>query len=138
MAPERRAVVFFYGLFMDMDLLRAKGLHPEDDTHAMVEDYALRIGQRATLVRKGGGRVHGVVASLAFDELERLYAEPSVQAYRPEAVLVRLASGDVIAALAFTLPVPPDGNERNPDYALKLRAVAHRIGLPADYVASID
>lgn len=134
----RRTDVFFYGLFMDEDLLRAKGLAPESTEHAVVDDVTLRIGQRAALVPTPGGRVHGVVMSLSLSELSRLYAEPGVQAYRPEAVLVRLASGGVIAALCYNLPQPPAPNERNPEYASKLRALAQKIGLPAEYVATLQ
>jgi hypothetical protein len=82
--------------------------------------------------------VHGVVASLSHDELEKLYSEPSVRAYRPEAVLAHLANGEVIAALCFNLSQPPSPAERNPEYAAKLRVIAERIGLPVEYVASIQ
>ena len=133
----RRADVFFYGLFMDEELLHAKGVKPEGAEHAAVDGFALRIGQRAALVPTPGGRVHGLVFSLTLSELDRLYSEPSVQAYRPQAVLAQLASGGVIAALCYNLPQPPSPTERNPEYAAKLRALAQKIGLPAEYVASL-
>jgi hypothetical protein len=133
----RRADLFFYGLFMDEELLRAKGVDPRDREHATVDDVSLRIGERATLVPTPGGRVHGVVCALTLSELNRLYAEPSLQAYRAEAVLAHLASGGMIAALCYILPDPPSPSERNPDYADKLRTLAQKIGLPADYVASL-
>jgi hypothetical protein len=62
--------------------------------------------------------------SLAGDELERLYSEPGVQAYRPKAVVVHPASGGVISALCYNLPEPPPPDEHNAEYATKLRAVA--------------
>ena len=133
----RRTDVFFYGLFMDEDLLRSKGVKPESVELASVHGVALRIGRRAALVPSLGHRVHGVVCSLTLDELEQLYSEPSVRAYQPEAVLVELAAGGVIAALCYNLPDAPEANEHNPEYAAKLRALAHRIGLPADYVATL-
>src|SRR5215475_6861242 len=78
---NRRADVFFYGLFMDQELLRGKGLTPQGIELAWVDGFSLRIGQRAALVPKLGGRVHGVVISLMLEELDRLYSEPSVSAY---------------------------------------------------------
>jgi hypothetical protein len=135
--PSRRADVFFYGLFMDQELLRARGLAPQGAALASVPGLALRIGQRAALVPHASGRVHGVVLSLTLEELERLYAEPSVQAYKPQAVLAELAGGGTVAALCYNLPVPPLPSERNPEYAARLRAVAERVGLPAEYVASL-
>lgn len=133
----RRAYVFFYGLFMDEELLRAEGLQPESAERAAVDGFALQIGQRAALVPTPGGRVHGVVFSLTLSELDRLYSEPSLQAYRPQAVLAHLANGGVIAALCYNLPQPPLPTERNPEYAAKLRAVAQKVGLPSEYVASL-
>lgn len=123
---------------MDEELLRSKGLQPEGAERAAVEGLSLRIGQRAALVPTPGGRVHGIVFSLTLSELALLYSEPSVEAYRPQAVLAQLASGGVIAALCYNLPQPPLPTERNPEYASKLRAVAERVGLPSEYVASIQ
>lgn len=123
---------------MDEDLLRAKGLKPEGAEHAVVDEVTLRIGQRAALVPTPGGRVHGLVISLTLSELDSLYADPGVQAYRPQAVLARLASGGVIAALCYNLPQPPAPTERNPEYAAKLRALAQRVGLPAEYIATLQ
>ena len=113
----RHPYVFFYGLFMDEELLRSKGLQPEGAERAAVDGLSLRIGQRAALVPSPGGRVHGLVFSLPLSELERLYSEPSVEAYRPQAVLAQLASGGVVAALCYNLPQPPLPTERNPEYA---------------------
>jgi hypothetical protein len=134
----RRIDVFFYGLFMDEDLLRAKGVTALDFRPASVPGFELRIGNRATLVPAQSGRVVGLVASLTHVDLERLYADPGVQAYRPEAVLSHLANGETLAALCFNLVEPPSANERNPEYVLKLRALAERLDFPADYVASIE
>ena len=54
--PSRPADVFFYGLFMDEDLLREKGLNPQRAALASVDGLALRIGKRAALVPTPGGR----------------------------------------------------------------------------------
>jgi Gamma-glutamyl cyclotransferase, AIG2-like len=134
---SRRADVFFYGLFMDQDLLRAKGFEPEGVELASVTGFVLRIGMRAALVPEPSGRVFGSVMSLTLSELEQLYSEPSLQEYRPQAVLAHLEKGGVIAALCYNLLKPPLPNEHNPDYAAKLRVVAQKVGLPADYVASL-
>jgi hypothetical protein len=134
----RYAAVFFYGLFMDENLLRAKGLHPRDAELASVDGFALRIGQRAALVATAGSRVHGLVMSVPLDELERLYSEPSVQAYQPQALLAELAGGGTIAALCYNLPQPPAATDRNPEYVAKLRAVAEKVGLPPEYIASLQ
>ena len=132
-----RVEVFFYGLFMDEELLREKGLKPENRRPAFVDDFQLVIGERATLVRCEGAKAHGVVYTLTRGEVEALYSEESVSAYRSEVVPARLADGRVAQALCFNLPAQPSEGERNPVYASKLRELARRIGLPDEYVSSI-
>lgn len=126
--PDRSADVFFYGLFMDQALLHSKGIQPERVEVAWVDGLELRIGQRAALARSERGRVYGLVMTLALAQLEKLYAEPGVEAYRPEAVLAHLSGGGTIAAMCYNLPQPPAASERNPEYADKLRAVARKGG----------
>jgi hypothetical protein len=136
-SDARRVAVFFYGLFMDEDLLRTKGAEPTHVERAVLEDWALRIGQRATLVPAKGSRVYGILMELTQTEIEQLYADPSVRAYRPEAVLARRGDGTAVPALCFNLLEPPRPEERNPEYATKLRALARRLELPAVYVESL-
>ena len=134
----RKINVFFYGLFMDETLLQTKGIPLPNLRVASVSGFQLRIGTRATLVPAPAGRVFGLVASLSHHELERLYAEPSVQTYKPEAVLADLANGETVTALCFNLVEPPSSDEHNLDYAAKLRALAERLNFPSDYVSSIE
>ena len=134
---DERVEVFFYGLFMDEALLREKGLSPEGRRPAFVENFRLVIGERATLVPCARGRVYGVLFSLTRGEVGALYSEESVSAYRPESVPARLADGTVVTALCYNLPAPHAAEGHNPLYASKLRELAARLGLPADYVSSI-
>ena len=134
---ERRVEVFFYGLFMDADALREKGFHPAGARQARVEGMALVLGERATLVPENGGCVHGMLMSLTHAEVDRLYAEPSVAAYRAEPVLAALRDGGIVAALCFNLPAVPADVRSNPEYAAKLRVAAKKMGLPEAYIASI-
>ena len=84
--------VFFYGLFMDVDLLRSKGAHPERPRVGWVEDTRLAIGARAALVPEPGSRAYGVVISLPEEEVQALYADESVSDYAPGPVEVTLAA----------------------------------------------
>ena len=134
---EGRLDVFFYGLFMDEALLRGRGLDPLDRRVASVENFRLAIGERATLLPCAGSDAYGVLFSLTREEVDALYSEDSVKAYRPEPVRARTAEGAVVHALCFNLPAPPEAEERNPQYASRLRELAARIGLPRAYVSSI-
>lgn len=137
-AEGRRIEVFFYGLFMDESLLLEKGLRPASRRVARVEGFRLFIGARATLSPCEGCEVYGVLYSLKPSEVDALYSEETVRAYRPEAVCAQLPDGTAVPALCFNLPEPPDAHVRNPAYALKLRELAQRLGLPAEYVSSIN
>jgi len=133
----RRIDVFFYGLFMDAELLAGKGVSPVNIRPASVPGFVLRIGQRATLLRQPNSRAHGMLMELTHKEIDFLYSEASVSAYRPEAVLVELDDGSRVPALCFNLVVPPAPEEANSEYAAKLSALARRLKLPADYIAAI-
>jgi AIG2-like family len=132
----RRLSVFFYGLFMDPELLRGKGLQPENARRACVRGMRLRIGERAALELDPDGIVYGMLFELTHGDIERLYAEPSVAPYRPEAVLAEPDEGEPVAALCYNLPSAPT-DKPNLEYVRKLRALAIRLGLPAGYVNSI-
>lgn len=135
---RRRVDVFFYGLFMDPELLRAEGYTPQDSQIAFVDGFAVRVGRRAWLASAPGKRAYGATMSLTHAELERLYSVPTLEAYRPEPILAHLADGRVIPALCYNLPEPPDSKERNPEYLAKLCAVAQKVGLPPNYLAMLE
>ena len=111
---HRRLEIFFYGLFMDTEVLEAKGIHPVDIRLAAVPGFRLRIGARAALVPAPGGEVHGVLMRLSHAEVEKLYSEPSVQVYRPEPVLATASNGASVASLCYNLPEPPTANIATP------------------------
>ena len=96
--------VFFYGLFMDDGLLATKGIEPSEIRIGFVNDYALRIGERATLVRCAGSRAYGVSMQIAPGEAKELYAEPSVADYQPEPVIAELMDGTCVDAVCYNLP----------------------------------
>ena len=133
----RRIAVFFYGLFMDDELLRAKGVDATNSRIASVEGYALHIGERATLVPNQRGRIYGTIKELSYTEIDHLYSEPSVNAYKPEAVLAKLVDGSQVPALCFNLPSTMYKTLPNLEYASKLRELARRVGLPSTYVENI-
>ncbi len=135
---DRRVDGFFYGLFMDSNILRDRQVTGVNPRRAYVDGYALRIGQRATLVRAAGARAYGMVFALTHDELDRLYAGPGLEGYLPEAILAHLLEGETLPALCYNLDETPGHGEANTEYALRLRATLSSLDFPPDYVASIS
>lgn len=135
---ERRVDAFFYGLFMDAGVLGESNVEPFNPRRAHVADFALRIGERATLVPSAGARAYGVLYALTHAELDRLYAAPGLEQYRPEAVLARTDEGASVPALCYNLREAPRADGHNPEYAARLRSVLGRLGFPPEYVASVS
>src|SRR2546425_11457628 len=104
---DRRIDAFFYGLFMDVDVLRESKGTPSNPRRAYVADFALRIGQRATLLPAAGARAHGMLIALTHRELGRLYTAPGLEQYRPEAVLAPTPRGIIVPALCYNLREAP-------------------------------
>ena len=134
---DRRIDAFFYGLFMDVAILRDKQVAPANPRPAFVEGFELRIGPRATLLPHVGARAYGMLFALKHSELERLYIGPDLELYRAEAVLAQTLQGEVIPALCYNLPEAPSPDERNPEYAARLKGVLRKLNFPEAYVESL-
>ena len=129
--------IFFYGLFMDESLLAAKGVEPADVRVGFVDGYELRVGERATLVRRPTGRAYGALMDITPGEATELYAEASVADYLPEPVTVELVDGGRFEATCYNLPVDKVTGT-NSAYAESLLQVAARLGLPDSYLDEIS
>jgi hypothetical protein len=134
---DRRIDAFFYGLFMDVEVLGGSGVVPSNVRRAYVSDFALRIGARATLVASVGARAYGMLISLTHRDLATLYSAPSVAQYRPEAVLAQTLDGVATPALCYNLIETPGPDDRNPEYAVRLQGVLSKLDFPSEYIASI-
>ena len=130
--------IFFYGLFMDRTLLAEKGFHPEVVGPAVLPDYRIHIGERATLLPSAGRRAYGIVMELSDQEAHALYAEPSVRAYERERVEVALlASDQVVEAHCYNLPPELGLSGTNPEYAKQLSRLVEAVGLDSAYAREI-
>ena len=128
--------VFFYGLFMDESLLVTKGIEPSEVKIGFVDGYGLRIGERATLVRRPDGCAYGTVMDIAPSDATELYAEASVADYLPEPVTVELMDGTQIEATCYNLP-SDKVTGTNKEYAESLLDVATKLGFPDSYLDQI-
>ena len=122
---------------MDETLLREKGFQPTSPELGYIENYALRIGERATLVKIVGQRAYGAIMGLSEEELIRLYSDPTVEDYVPETVTAQLIEGGTRSVLSYNLPKEKLVG-KNKEYAISLTLVAKKIGLPAPYVAEVE
>lgn len=130
--------IFFYGLFMDRTLLAEKGLHPETIGPAVLSDYRIHIGERATLLPSASSRAYGIVMELSEQEAHALYSEPSVRAYKRERVQVALlASNQVVEAYCYNLPRELGLTGANPAYANELSRLVEALEFDSAYAQEI-
>ena len=128
---------FFYGLFMDEDLLKKKGLNPHNLRKAYLAGYGLRIGARATLEQSEGERSWGTIMQLESDELESLYKGDGVADYVPQTVQVTETTGETVEAVSYILPMVNILGS-NSTYAMTLVGIAKKLNLPEDYIKEIE
>ena len=135
-APRKRPV-FFYGLFMDPEVLRGHGIEAEEGRRARVDGHALRIGERATLVPLDGAHAYGMAYGLEAAQLQALYSADGLESYAPTVVTVHFEDGMSAPAECWVLAQAPAASAHNPDYVRKLREALTRLRVPADYIASV-
>jgi gamma-glutamyl AIG2-like cyclotransferase len=138
--PRPAVATFFYGSYMNPDVLREVEIDLRAPQVARLSGYELTIRPRANLTRSDRHVAWGVVAELDHRELERLYAHASDvlgECYLPEAVLVEHEGGRFRPALCYLchsmVPRPAETA-----YVERVAAPARALALPAWYIAHIE
>lgn len=130
--------IFFYGLFMDVRLLRGKGLHPTVIGPAELRGYQMHIGNRASLVPEASSISYGMLMDLPDEEATALYSAPDLRDYCPEEVSATLSSDRTDrTSLCYNLPHDKLGAGKNSDYADQLSALVLELGFPPVYASEI-
>jgi len=91
--------VFFYGLYMDPEILQTKGVAARNPRKATAKGYRLRIGKMATLLREAEREAYGIVYQLTHSELNALYWGAGLTGYVAEALSVETEEGKALAVL---------------------------------------
>ena len=93
--------VFFYGSYMNREVLGEVGIRLEEVEVARVAGWDIVIKPRANLVPSETSAVHGILTRATHDELTRLYAHAKDvlgEVYLPEAVIAETRLGSFRAA----------------------------------------
>ena len=126
---QRLNDVFFYGLYMDEDILKSKGVEPRNKRKALANGYELRLGNMATLLRVENAKAYGMVYSLTHEEIDILYKNSGLTQYVNEALMVELEDNSSIVTLCSVLLDEPKADERNDEYYQKLVTCMKKYGL---------
>ncbi|HEV3467864.1 MAG TPA: gamma-glutamylcyclotransferase family protein [Pyrinomonadaceae bacterium] len=132
---ERRVCVFFYGLYMDFEVLGRHGVSAERWEVASLAGYDFNVASWGHLVASDRGRVYGLNVAVTHQDLERLYGPSNTflkLRYFPEPVLVETAGGQFVPALCYVAHERPEGPV-NKDYVEGMIRLSKKYGFPEWY-----
>ncbi|MCL4706434.1 gamma-glutamylcyclotransferase [bacterium] len=137
---DREIWTFFYGSYMNFDVLKEVDLMPERWEVAKLYGFDIRIQPRANLIRSDQHCVYGIIAAATHEELQRLYAHAQGvlgEVYLPEAVLIETLDGKWLPALCYICPEmqPRPAAE---DYLDRIIKPAKALGFPQWYIARLE
>lgn len=137
---EPSVATFYYGSYINREVLREVGLDPERIDVARLPGYDLTIRPLANLVPSDRHTVYGVVAPATHSELERLYAHARDVLgglYLPYPVLPEVVGRGFEPALCYIAtsltPAPAD-----PAYVMRILEPAREYGFPSWYLSRIE
>jgi hypothetical protein len=132
---KRKVSVFFYGSFINLDVLKESDVVPHGYRIARLPGWDIKIAPLATLEPKDNACVYGIAVECTHEELERLYALEWVGAYLPEAVLIEV---DKAFLPAFTyIKWSYESRVAAPDYVERIAGPAEKLDFPGWYVDHI-
>ena len=132
---KRKVSVFFYGSFINLDVLKEVDFVPDGYRVARLLGWDIKIAPLATLEPKDSACVYGIAVECTHEELERLYAQEWVGAYLPEAVLIEIDRA-VLPALTY-IKWDYEPGSAAPDYVVRIAGPAEKLDFPGWYVDHI-
>jgi hypothetical protein len=137
---EPKVWTFFYGSYMNFDVLKEVNYAPEQWQVAKLSGFDIVIQPRANLIRSDQHCVYGIVATATHQELSRLYAHAKDilgETYLPEAVLVETSDGKWKPALCYICPAM-EPRPAATDYVDRIVKPARQFGFPAWYINRLE
>ena len=136
-----RVNVFFYGSYMNFDVLRAVDIGERDFEPSSISGYELTISPLANLRKRQRCTAYGILTRLTHPELDRLYQGHARTVlggiYLPEAVVVSRADGSAAAALCY-LSHDMQAASADADYVDRILKPAQAYGFPQWYLDHIS
>lgn len=138
---ERKVWVFFYGSYINLNVLEEVDIHPASIDIAKLSGFDIVIQPRANIVPSFEHSVFGILTSASHSELERLYEEHALgvlgERYLPEAVLVETLDGALQPALCYIASSMKARSAEN-DYIDRIAGPAREYGFPRSYIQRIE
>ena len=128
---------FFYGLYMDPDLLRGINVNPVDPRPAYLANRQIDFKGLVKVITKPDQKVWGMLIKLTKSDIEAMYSVEAAKVYSSESVLAILDDGHSIQATCYNLPINEQA-ELNRDYINKLLPILKKLSLPAPYIQEVE
>jgi hypothetical protein len=136
-AETKKVRVFFYGSFINRDVLARAGYFPGSMEIARLEGFDITTRPLATLVCSEGACVYGILTTATHAELQRLYGEEWVNAYLPEAVVVTTGDGALHPALCY-IATATTGGAPFENYLDRILEAAKTWAFPTSYIQRLE
>lgn len=127
---------FFYGLYMDADLLRSLNIKPENPRVARVDGYRLDLRGAVKALPQEGERVWGIIFRLPQEDLDKMYGGPKTKLYKREEMLAVTEDGQAITVGCYNQPEDSSA-AFNSEYCDQLIPAMRKAGLPSEYIDTI-
>lgn len=138
---EPKVWVFFYGSYINFDVLKEVDLIPSEWEVARAPGFDIRIAPRANLVRSDQHTVWGINATATHAQLARLYIEHAKgilgETYLPEAILTFTGDGKIRPAMTYICP-QMDPRPAEAAYVERIARPARQLGFPDWYLERIE
>jgi hypothetical protein len=129
--------IFFYGSFMDLELLRTLGVVPKTFETAELKNWSITFSPMATLVRREGDSVYGAIAELSRDEVRMLYSKGDLKRYYPVDITVSTKRNERVTVQCY---ISKSGTGQTPsvEYLQRVIQAAKNLGFPPVYLARLE
>lgn len=138
---EKKVWVFFYGSYINLDVLKEIDISPECFDIAKLSGFDIVIHPHANLIPSFEHSVFGILTTASHSELERLYKDHALdvlgELYLPEAVIVQTLDGTLQSALCYIAPKMKAALAEN-DYIDRIVGPARHYDFPKSYIKHLE
>lgn len=137
---EKSVKVFFYGSYINVNVLKEVNINLKTWEVAKLSGYDIKIEPRANLILSDQYCVYGIITQITHNELSRLYTHAKDilgETYLPEAVLVETKDNKLLPALCYIAPemlAKPASN----DYIDRIVNPSKEYGFPHWYISRLE
>jgi AIG2-like family len=128
--------IFFYGSFMDLEILRTLGVVPQTFENAELKNWRITFSPMATLVRSERDSVYGAIAELSRTEVRKLYSRDDLKHYKPVDISVSTKRSKSVPAQVY-ISEPQMGQKPSVEYLQRVIRAAESLGFPSVYLEKL-